>query len=78
MIDTDKYKGHLAYLDNELWAFTDFMNINATHEERCATEALLNDAPLFLEEVKRLREELALLRSTPFVIPMVLIVVMNV
>ncbi len=60
MIDTDKYKGHLAYLDNELWAFTDFMNINATHEERCATEALLNDAPLFLEEVKRLREELAL------------------
>lgn len=60
MIDTDKYKGHLAYLDNELWAFTDFMNINATHEERCATEALLNDAPLLFEEVKRLREELAL------------------
>ena len=56
MIDTDKYKGHLAYLDNELWAFTDFMNINATHEERCATDALLNDAPLLLEEVKRLRE----------------------
>ena len=60
MIDTDKYKGHLAYLDNELWAFTDFMNINATHEERCATGALLNDAPLLFEEVKRLREELAL------------------
>ena len=57
MIDTDKYEGHLAYLDYELWAFTDFMNINATHEERCATDALLNDAPLLLEEVKRLREE---------------------
>jgi|TARA_R100000482_G_C5127737_1_gene149800 hypothetical protein len=55
MIDTDKYKGHLAYLDYELWAFTDFMNINATHEERCATDALLNDAPLLLAEVKRLR-----------------------
>jgi hypothetical protein len=55
MIDTDKYEGHLAYLDYELWAFTDFMNINATHEERCATDALLNDASLLLEEVKRLR-----------------------
>jgi hypothetical protein len=57
MIDTDKYEGHLAYLDNELWAFTDFMDINATHEERCATDALLNDAPLLLAEVKRLREQ---------------------
>ena len=57
MIDTDKYKGHLAHLDYELWAFTDFMNINATHEERCATDALLNDAPLLLEEVERLREQ---------------------
>ena len=55
MIDTDKYEGHLAHLEYELWAFTDFMNINATHEERCATDALLNDAPLLLEEVKRLR-----------------------
>ena len=57
MINTDKYKGHLAHLDYELWAFTDFMNINATHEERCATDALLNDAPLLLEEVERLREQ---------------------
>ena len=56
MIDTDKYEGHLAHLEYELWAFTDFMEINATHEERCATDALLNDAPLLLEEVKRLRE----------------------
>ena len=56
MIDTDKYEGHLAYLDYELWAFTDFMDINATHEERCATDALLNDAPLLLEAYKRLRE----------------------
>jgi hypothetical protein len=55
MIDTDKYEGNLAHLDYELWAFTDFMNINATHEERCATDALLNDAPLLLEEVKRLQ-----------------------
>ena len=57
MIDTDKYEGHLAHLEYELWAFTDFMDINATHEERCATDALLNDAPLLLEEVKRLREQ---------------------
>jgi|TARA_R100000479_G_scaffold114051_1_gene57743 hypothetical protein len=56
MIDTDKYKGHLAYLEYELWAFTEFMNINATHEERCATDALLNDAPLLLAEVERLRD----------------------
>ena len=56
MIDTDKYEGHLAHLDYELWAFTDFMNINATHEERCATDALLNDAPLLLAEVKRLHK----------------------
>ena len=56
MIDTDKYEGYLAHLEYELWAFTDFMNINATHEERCATDALLNDAPLLLAEVKRLRE----------------------
>ncbi len=58
MIDTDKYEGHLAYLDYELWELTDFMEINATHEERCATSAILNDASLLLEEVKRLREEL--------------------
>ena len=56
MIDTDKYEGYLAHLEYELWAFTDFMNINATHEERCATDVLLNDAPLLLAEVKRLRE----------------------
>ena len=61
MIDIDKYKGHLAHLEYELWAFTDFMNINATHEERCATSALLNDAPLLLKEVKRLREEVKVL-----------------
>ena len=66
MIDTDKYKKHLAHLDYELWAFTDFMNINATHEERCATDALLNDAPLLLAEVKRLREQLG--RYTQFVL----------
>ena len=61
MIDTDKYKGHLAHLEYELWAFTDFMDINATHKERRATYALLNDAPLLLEEVKRLREMVMLL-----------------
>tara|TARA_R110000751_G_scaffold56527_1_gene120491 strand:- start:90 stop:389 length:300 start_codon:yes stop_codon:yes gene_type:complete len=70
MIDTDKYEGHLAHLDYELWAFTDFMNINATHEERCATDALLNDAPLLLAEVKRLRDiinhEIVLPRSKQF------------
>ncbi len=55
MIDTDKYEGHLLYLKYELWELTDFMEINATHEERCATSALLNDALLLLEEVERLR-----------------------
>jgi len=56
MIDTDKYEGHLAHLEYKLWTFTDFMDINATHEERCATDALLNDAPLLLAEVIRLCE----------------------
>ena len=72
MIDTEKYKGHIAYdiifsdfLDGhpgdivgeyEGWTFSDFMNIKSTHEERSATEALLNDAPLLLSEYKRLQK----------------------
>jgi len=64
MIDTDKYEGHLA-LEYE-WAFTEYMGIiDATHEERCATDALLNDAPLLLAEVKRLRKTLACIAFSP-------------
>ena len=62
MIDTDKYEGHLidkAVEDNsQVWVWKNWMLKNAeTIEQHKATAALLNDAPLLLEEVKRLREE---------------------
>jgi len=61
MIDTDKYEGHLidkAVEDNsQVWVWKNWMLKNAeTIEQHRATAALLNDAPLLLEEVKRLRE----------------------
>jgi len=61
MIDTDKYEGHLidkAVEDNsQVWVWKNWMLKNAeTIEQHKATAALLNDAPLLLEEVKRLRE----------------------
>jgi len=61
MINTDKYKGHLidkAVEDNsQVWVWKNWMLKNAeTIEQHKATAALLNDAPLLLEEVKRLRE----------------------
>jgi|DEB0MinimDraft_6_1074348.scaffolds.fasta_scaffold65719_3 hypothetical protein len=56
MIDTDKYEGHLAS-EGQTWAWSKWMLKNAeTIEQHKATSALLNDAPLLLEEVKRLRE----------------------
>jgi len=56
MIDTDKYEGHLAS-EGQTWAWSNWMLKNAeTIEQHEATSALLNDAPLLLEEVKRLRE----------------------
>jgi len=59
MIDTDKYEGHLidkAVEDNsQVWVWKNWMLKNAeTIEQHRATSALLNDAPLLLEEVKRL------------------------
>ncbi len=58
MIDTDKYEGHLAS-EGQTWAWSKWMLNNAeTIEQHEATSALLNDAPLLLEEVKRLRKEL--------------------
>lgn len=60
MIDTDKYEGHLAS-EGQTWAWSKWMLKNAeTIEQHEATSALLNDAPLLLEEVKRLREKLDL------------------
>ncbi len=63
MIDTDKYEGHLidkAVEDNsQVWVWKNWMLKNAeTIEQHRATAALLNDAPLLLEEVKRLRKEI--------------------
>lgn len=55
MIDTDKYEGHLAS-EGQPWAWSNWMLNNAeTNEQHKATSALLNDAPLLLAEVKRLR-----------------------
>tara|TARA_R110002074_G_scaffold380035_1_gene558557 strand:- start:496 stop:840 length:345 start_codon:yes stop_codon:yes gene_type:complete len=60
MIDTDKYEGHLmdkAVEDNsQVWVWKNWMLKNAeTIEQHKATASLLNDAPLLLAEVKRLR-----------------------
>jgi len=48
MIDTDKYEGHSTEYSYEIMSVDD-------GKEMYATYALLNDAPLLLEEVKRLR-----------------------
>ena len=50
MIDTDKYEGHSTEYTYEIVIVDD-------GKELIATYALLNDAPLLLQEVKRLREE---------------------
>jgi len=49
MIDTDKYEGHV--LVDGKW-----VKHVMSQEEYDATKALIKDAPLLLEEVKRLRE----------------------
>lgn len=55
--DADKYEGHLAS-EGQTWAWSKWMLNNAeTIEQHEATSALLNDAPLLLAEVLRLREE---------------------
>lgn len=48
-IDTDKYEGHSTEYSYEILSVDD-------GKEMYATYALLNDAPLLLAEVKRLRE----------------------
>jgi len=49
MIDTDEYEGHSTEYTYEILDVDD-------EKELFATYALLNDAPLLLAEVKRLRE----------------------
>ena len=49
MIDTDKYEGH-----RQPWVFT----AGVSYPMSKADIALRQDAPLLLQEVKRLREEL--------------------
>tara|TARA_R100001129_G_C5184237_1_gene208792 strand:+ start:5 stop:262 length:258 start_codon:yes stop_codon:yes gene_type:complete len=49
MIDTDKYEGHSIEYSYEIVSVDDDKEMDATY-------ALLNDAPLLLEEVKQLRE----------------------
>ena len=49
MINTDKYEGHLL-INGE------FSKQVMTPEQYDATKALMNDAPLLVEEVKRLRQ----------------------
>ena len=55
MIDTDKYDGHSTDYTYEIVVVDD-------EKELFATYALLNDAPLLLAEVKRLREALRIER----------------
>ena len=64
MIDTDKYEGH--DLSKEGWTGSDYIyntkgDIIFDIDDLGGNEAtliLLNDAPLLLEEVKRLREDI--------------------
>jgi len=49
MIDTDKYEGHSTEYSYEIVSVDDDKEMDATY-------ALLNDAPLLLAEVKRLRK----------------------
>jgi hypothetical protein len=65
MIDTDKYEGHsmgwsLDDPDDWAWAMNMFTAAGKTNE---ADAQLIADAPLLLEEVKRLRERVATLES---------------
>ena len=68
MIDTDKYEGHAP----APWQVDDEVGLVIKHGERPhdyvdmenkANAQLMADAPLLLEEVKRLRERVATLES---------------
>ena len=68
MIDTDKYEGHLIdkAVENysQVWCWSKWMLKNAeTIEQHEATSTLLEDAPLLLAEVKRLREQVRLAKE---------------
>ncbi len=61
MIDTDKYEGHVADF-GKMWTWSKWALLQTptggcseTKTQMDATSALLNDAPLLLAEVKRLR-----------------------
>ena len=56
MIDTDKYEGHT---DGYIWTWKQY----ASHFDHDADRALIQDAPLLLAEVKRLRERIDHLES---------------
>ena len=61
MIDTDKYEGHLmdkaVEHNTQVWCWHTWMTSHTeTIEDYNATAALLNDAPLLLAEVQRLRK----------------------
>ena len=58
MIDTDKYEGHSIEYSYEIVSVDDDKEMDATY-------ALLNDAPLLLAEVKRLREIIQVQIVTP-------------
>ena len=49
MIDTNKYEGHT---DDYIWTWKHY----ASHFDHDADRALIQDAPLLLAEVKRLRK----------------------
>jgi hypothetical protein len=55
MIDTDKYEG---YWKKDAWCWSKKMLKTGNYEEQMATASLLDDAPLLLAEVLRLREGL--------------------
>jgi len=53
MIDTDKYEGHTP----PHWVWIDWIGLPATLKD--VDKNLMQDAPLLLAEVKRLREAIA-------------------
>ena len=57
MIDTDKYEGHYTD-DYDMFWVTNSNQLNADTERANATTNLIQDAPLLLAEVRRLREEI--------------------
>ena len=56
MIDTDKYEGHHKAWVNEYGDVVKLVYPNEESPSLDADQLLISDAPLLLEEVKRLRE----------------------